>query len=568
MTVAKRSFHCVASFDGSGDTRYETGNKPQVSQGTLDIDRAAYAAARLSLLGLPANVPFSENFRQYLTGTSAASAVISVQATAGDLGTWTTDTDNLVNTFAAAALGNFSLQVRATDGTTTVLFPVEPWSFLTSTQTRKKKAIFGIGAQTTQILSAGSKAATVTSDIGQLVGHPGFVDFKLMVTWAHIDKGFVNFTGSATGQTSIGLASTLPNGTYVFKMSSGAFRVVTVVGGEASWSGALTGTPNNSAHVYDFQQIDAVETLLVNQSDARRALSLVVLPGSFGSTHAGTTDYSVIPQYIQQNSACGQATYYVGGVLNSPAAQYGWSGGDVTKTYTAHLYNSVVAEYWTQLHETIAWYKDNDPNFAWICHQETAWVINGSSNNKDPGYSGSGFYNNAIIWLTRCAAAFQKTPIQYQNTWTDSPKYTVPLEAKMISLGVVPGAADTYGIKKINANGGSRMSDGLNAWAGVTVGGFTSPDSSNIIGTAMDVEGPDEEGFGSGTRFSVSNDDLRQGLVGPYKAMKAWITILYQNASSPIPTFSVFAGAGGAGAYWDANPLTNIGYPVNCPGWT
>jgi len=127
MALAARSFHWVPNSDATLDGRWRRGNKPTVVASSLGIDLVAFNAANIVLTGLAPSAQ-SFNYRQYLTGTSSATATLSVNAASGSLGGWTISGSNLTNT---GVVGNGSLFVSADDGAGTVVnFPIQSWSIV------------------------------------------------------------------------------------------------------------------------------------------------------------------------------------------------------------------------------------------------------------------------------------------------------------------------------------------------------------------------------------------------------------------------------------------------------
>ena len=127
--MASRSLHAVPNFDSTTDPRYPRGDKPSVTPSSLGIDLVAFQAASINLQNRRQNTAISINYRTYLTGTSAATATLSVNAATGTLGNWLTSGNNLTNT--AANVGSGSLYVSADDGAGTVVsFPIQSWSIV------------------------------------------------------------------------------------------------------------------------------------------------------------------------------------------------------------------------------------------------------------------------------------------------------------------------------------------------------------------------------------------------------------------------------------------------------
>jgi hypothetical protein len=173
MTLALRSLHPLINADGSWDSRYPLGDKPQVSPATLGINQAAFNAASITLTNRAQNSPVLVNYRTFLTGTSASTATLTVNAISGTLAGWSIDNtgNNLAN--PGNLLGNASLQVVAQDSFGNISsFPVQAWSIVGAATRQKIKSNFGLyiyldrNTNTTQKLSRMSYFSTKPAVIG------------------------------------------------------------------------------------------------------------------------------------------------------------------------------------------------------------------------------------------------------------------------------------------------------------------------------------------------------------------------------------------------------------------
>jgi len=147
MALALRSLHDLPSLTGNIDRRYPNGDAPVIQPATLGINLAAYNAANFVLTNFNAGgVGVDFNYRQFLTGTSAATATISVSAASGFLGGWKVDASGNGISNDLTISGSGSLFVSASDGVNPpVSFPVQLWSVLSSTQQSQIKLVTGNG---------------------------------------------------------------------------------------------------------------------------------------------------------------------------------------------------------------------------------------------------------------------------------------------------------------------------------------------------------------------------------------------------------------------------------------
>lgn len=150
MALALRSLHDTPSLNGTIDRRYPLGNAPGVQPSSLGINLAAFNAANFSFTSLNiGGTAVDFNYRQFLTGTSAATAVISVSAASGFLGNWVVDSsgNGISNNLTLAGSGQ--LFVSASNGVDPpVSFPVQNWNILSQSQQTAIKLVVGNGMWT------------------------------------------------------------------------------------------------------------------------------------------------------------------------------------------------------------------------------------------------------------------------------------------------------------------------------------------------------------------------------------------------------------------------------------
>lgn len=181
MSLVLRSLHPKVNVDKSWDTRYPNGDKPQVAPSSLGINLTSFNAANINLVGLPANVAVSINYRTYLTGTSASTATISVNAITGSINAWAMDSGTDTNlTNPATNPGSGTLQVVATDGITTVTFPVQAWSVLAIVQSHTIK--FNPGAYI--YLDRNTSWDQQIARTAAYVPHTSVAGFQVITFWA------------------------------------------------------------------------------------------------------------------------------------------------------------------------------------------------------------------------------------------------------------------------------------------------------------------------------------------------------------------------------------------------
>lgn len=196
MALALRSLHDVPSATGVIDRRYPLGDAPVVTPSALGIDLVAFNAAAFNLTRLAANQTFDFNYRQFLTGTSKDTAVISVNAGSGStLGNWRVDASgNGISIATGANGGSGSLFVSASNGVDpTVSFPIQSWSAIAVVQTDAVKLVVGNGFWFdnqywySSTFAAGAEQSALNNAFGTLSANPLIEFLFLSLTWGHAE---------------------------------------------------------------------------------------------------------------------------------------------------------------------------------------------------------------------------------------------------------------------------------------------------------------------------------------------------------------------------------------------
>lgn len=224
MALTKQSFHSLSNLDATGDTRYPLGDKPFIQPVTLGVDLVGFNAAQIDFTNITRGNAQTVNYRQFLTGTSAATATLSVNAVTGVIGGWAISGDVLVNT--ASTIGNGSINVIASDGSgNTVTFPVQIWAIVPPPALQFKWA-----PQVSWIVSniqGGSSIASDLASANQIL--PRSTNSKMVTvykTWAQLENpqlvgGAAQYDGSWDANGNSGfkgidkLIAGLPAGTKV-----------------------------------------------------------------------------------------------------------------------------------------------------------------------------------------------------------------------------------------------------------------------------------------------------------------------------------------------------------------
>jgi hypothetical protein len=201
--------------DGTFDTKYPTGNKPPTG-GTLACDNSAAP----SLVGLQTGSAYSANYRQYFSGSAAATATLTVVNVPGSTTDATTQWsissagagNNLTN--AALAAGSGSLKVRGTTGGNSADCGTQNWSYVAppGSDTTPPNPVTGITA------TPGTNSMVVafdqTNDPNDAVARKGVATYRIKLNGVTVDTlaapnaGLVNdFTATAIGTGVTGSAT-------------------------------------------------------------------------------------------------------------------------------------------------------------------------------------------------------------------------------------------------------------------------------------------------------------------------------------------------------------------------
>lgn len=583
--LTPQAIDVAVNLDGTWDDRYPNGDKPQISKAILDINRAAFLAAGISLLNLQQNIAQSFNYRQYLTGTAAATATLTVNAITGTLGNWQISTDNLVNSGVTAG-GPFSLQVVASDNAgNTASFDPQSWSIQAAVQQRIVTWTPGWYAAPNFTATAGPDNNGNPNDatprffafMDDVLQSPNVKGVRIAGKWHGLDAGIGTFTGSVGGATSgtlassnIGIGHPTTNATYFVGFNTSTtsptmltYRTCTLNGASLTWTGALPAGSITACHFWNFNLIDAIRNRLANNYGTPRQWVWDVEVMSFSGGTRGT-DKQIVPNYILSDAG----TYGAG-----PDGAGGWWGasvGDSTKNhlYSAATWRASVAGMYAATWVALGTKYGSDPLCEGFMDQEPSAVVQAAfAGTQWPGtnpttyppgvndstYGSDASYSARILgYLGALRAVVPNKSIILQNTYLATATPTQQLEHDMITGGlyIAPSTADTLGLIRIQQSGAPVSSWGLQAYRGFTAGGSTyvGPDLSTTARAMIDFESGDY-GFATGMQDSLN------AINTAYKASHVFIT--YLSSAHWNATVRPFI---------DANPtFTNSAYPGNYP---
>lgn len=320
--------------------------------------------------------------------------------------------------------------------------------------------------------------------------------------------------------------------------------------------GALEPTQGN----YNFAALDAALARL--KTAYNKPKRLVIGLWLYGQHAIGSNDGSVLPLYIQQNSAYGASPV---------AGRYGWwgksSNGASTGMYAPALYNQAVMDRFIAVMQALGKHFDGDPYVEAIYVQEDATIAQAASAFKpvDPKYSDSAWLTQIERLLTAATAAWPTTSVIMANSWFDRPPSTVALAEWMANNRIAPGSADSWGQTGIDANGTTKLSDGMQLVLGTDQFGGVG-DLRGKMSPMMDVQsaemvGPYFSQFGG----PWTPLDIIHAFNQTYHASHAFWTHFFGTEASygaPIPDVAKWPNLAATCA---ANPLTHTAYPGNYP---
>lgn len=526
MGLVSRSLHENLNQDQSWDSRYPDGSKPFIQPASLGVNLTAFRAAGFLLTGQKQGTAVDFNYRQFLTGTSASSAVLSVNATSGTLGSWVIDASGNGISNDGSILGNGTLQVTATDGVTPVSFDIQSWSCTAVASGQKKKWRPGhAGGFNTIISGTGGIPAQVKAEINAIAPYPNVLGYLASVCWGALEP--------TPGESDT--SATYPNG-----YATGATLI---------------------RSLYD---------LLANMSPPRD-LCLKLQLGAFTSTHPGINDFSIIPQYVQTNSIYGQAGYKVAGSVTTVAGRYGWWGGDGNgNTYGAQIGNANVMNRIIQMTKVFGGYFDKLPLFYCWNSDENSFIIGTSSANGNPAFNATSWDTQYRNYVSQCIGSWPTTHFMFENSYGYNPNLTQAFTDFLMQQGAVQGNTDVLGLTYSNAHSGSPYTWGMAMYCGFPSGATGTVTNYRDKGYALmtEVQATDMGAYGQ-FGGGYTKEDILAEINQVLKASRVWWSIL-TGASSSYGNIKPNSTWVDMGPFLNnpANALLNTTYPSIVPGYT
>lgn len=283
-----------------------------------------------------------------------------------------------------------------------------------------------------------------------------------------------------------------------------------------------------SINVYDFSKLDPIVSYIKSKG---KKWCLQVVGGDFNSTHPGTSDTSILPQYIQNNVALyGQAGYRVAGVTTQPGGASGWWGGDGNgNTYGAALWRPNVMAEWIKLGQAVAVKYDSDPDFeGYYQGEDSFYQGTGSTNGSD--YNDATQENNWQNYLTACCTSFVTSNVWFSETFLQFQTNSIKL-TNFITNGTfanhppVLAQTDSFGAVQRSA---------IHTWGTQTYTGALGAlgDRRNTLRFVAEVQAPD-------LGFFIDLGSAREDILAGLNIMKCthvfWVRVPSPTAVSTKP---------------------------------
>lgn len=531
MALAKRSLHLTPNADGSIDTRYPDGSKPFVQPSSLGIDTNNFNAANINLAGITQGQTVTINFRQYLTGTSAATATLSVNAISGNLNGWKIDSTGNSLTNVSATSGSGTLQVIANDNAGTIVsFPVEPWSIIAVSNTQKKKWRPGHAAGFGTIMSGTGIPQPVKAEMDAIKPYSLVLGYLPSCPWGWLEP--------TPGESDV--TAQYPNG-----YATGAARI---------------------RQVYDYL------AAMTPPRDTTIKLQL----GAFTSTHPGTTDYGIVPQYIQTNSIYGTAGYRIknaDGTYTTTVVpgRYGyWGGNGNGNTYGACIHRPAIMARIIQMVKVFAGYFDNLPYFYGWSVDENSFIAGASSANACPDFSNNAADTQFKNYMSQLVGLWKTSHFLIENSYWNNATFNQQFTDYLMKAGCVQSNTDVMGLTYSNAHNGQPLTWGMAQYCGFTGGGTSPPFNYRDAGypCMTEVQATDMGAYGQ-FAGGYTKEDILAELNQVLKASRVWWAVVNATEGS-IPKLKPNSTWSAMGPFLNnpANALLNTTYPTISPGYT
>lgn len=274
------------------------------------------------------------------------------------------------------------------------------------------------------------------------------------------------------------------------------------------------GALETSQDVYATAKLDALYNYLTTTFSTPRRMCIILEVGAFTSTHPGSSDFSILPLYIQQNVGLyGQAGYRAANVVTTVAGASGWYGGDGNgNTYAAQLHRASVMNRFIKAIQAIGAWGDSKPYFEGIIFGENSfWIGANSANGGGAGYTDSASTTQQLNLINAAVTACPHTNVAYENTFMQTVTPCQALEDPLVNARAAPGGTDTRGSTYINApaRGGILTSWGAAAYAGQQLAGSTATVTNwrdSGVHMFSEIQAPDLGAFGgvSGANVPVT----------------------------------------------------------------
>jgi len=276
--------------------------------------------------------------------------------------------------------------------------------------------------------------------------------------------------------------------------------------------------------------------------------------GYVTSSHPGTNDWSVFPQWLQTDSTFGPsggAGYKLAtGAIQRVTNRWGWWGsedpGFAATTCTAGFSRPAVLARFIQMWQTFGDYFDSNPAIEAVDFAENSFIRGANHLGGCPDFNYTTWLQAEKDFLTAVSPHWPSTSLQWQDTFENNGADTQATLDWMMSNNFDWGSTDTFGMAYANSHGGKPYTQGAQGMCGLlTTGSLNYRDMGRLI--APEVEAPD---FGAYLGGGYTKQDillLAQTLLKCHRMY--WVVLL--NAESSYSGIK-------AGSTWkDLGPFLN-----------
>jgi len=265
-----------------------------------------------------------------------------------------------------------------------------------------------------------------------------------------------------------------------------------------------------------------------------RKLVIYAGAGYVTSTHPGSTDWNIFPQWLQTDSSFGPtggAGYKVGTTTTRVTNRYGWWGADVGQggvTCTFSFMRPAVLNRYIQMWQVFGDYFDGNAAIEAIDFSENSFIRGANQLGGCPDFDYTGWLAAERTFLSAIQPHWPQTALQWQNTFENNGADTQTTMDWMMANNFDWGSTDTKGLTYCNANGGKPYTQGAQIMCGLlTPGSLNYRDMGRLM--APEIEAPD---FGAYLGGGYTKQDILACANQVLKSQRLYWVVLTNPESS------------------------------------